>query len=96
MAYHCRFEFPAEKCFDRGCEHFYAQVQARFETISELLLHIPAADSVTHAQLSQELEDCLRLIRDFHVMFPECSASDCLTEAVVEQLASYDPEGVEV
>jgi hypothetical protein len=79
MAHHCRFDFPPEKCFDMGCEHFYTQVQVRFETISELLLHVPVTDPVLHSRLSQELESCLRLLRDFHVMFPECSASDCLT-----------------
>jgi hypothetical protein len=80
MAHHCRFDFPPEKCFDMGCEHFYTQVQTRFETISELLLHIPVTEPGLHSKLSQELESCLRLLRDFHVMFPECSASDCLTD----------------
>ena len=75
MAHHCRFDFPPEKCFDMGCEHFYTQVQTRFEDISGLLLHIPVAEPGLHSRLSQELESCLRLLRDFHVMFPECSAN---------------------
>ncbi|MGQ9898607.1 MAG: hypothetical protein ACUVR8_13785 [Acidobacteriota bacterium] len=79
MTHHCRFDFPAEKCLDMGCEHFYTQVQTRFETISELLLQVPATEFGLHSKLGGELERCLRLLRDFHIMFPECSVSDCLT-----------------
>lgn len=61
-----------------GCEHFYTQVQARFETVTDLLLQLPPAEAELHAQLSQELETCLRMIRDFHIVFPECSVLDCL------------------
>ncbi|OYT72680.1 MAG: hypothetical protein CFK52_04500 [Chloracidobacterium sp. CP2_5A] len=78
MVHHCRYDFPPEKCFDLGCEHFYTQVQARFETISDLLLALPTTEAELQTQLSDELEACLRTLRDFHIVFPECSAADCL------------------
>ncbi len=63
-----------------GCERFYAQVQARFETVSDLLLALPAMEMTLQKQLSQELEGCLQTLRDFHIVFPECSAADCLAD----------------
>ncbi|MCS7079396.1 MAG: hypothetical protein NZ585_05000 [Chloracidobacterium sp.] len=88
MAHHCRYDFPPEKCFDMGCEHFYTQVQARFELISDLLLRLPATEAVLYAELSRELETCLQTLRDFHVVFPNCSASDCLAETAEVQTSN--------
>lgn len=92
MPHHCRYGFPPEKCFDMGCEHFYNQVQARFETASELLLRLPTAETQLHAQLSRELESCLQTLRDFHIAFPDCSASDCLVETAAAQTSTSHPK----
>lgn len=79
MNHECRYEFPLEKCLEMGCECVYSQIQAHFEFVSEQLLDSDQLDEAEKDQLTRELENCLRLLGDFHLMHPESSATDCST-----------------
>lgn len=77
MIHECRYDFPLEKCLEMGCECFYSQVQAHFEFVSEQLLDPEQLDKDERTYLAAELERCLNILNDFHLLFPESGSTDC-------------------
>ncbi len=87
MNHECRYEFPLEKCLEMGCECVYSQIQAHFEFVSEQLIDGDQLDEAEKDHLTHELERCLKLLGDFHLMHPESSATDCsyvTTESILD------------
>lgn len=87
MNHECRYEFPLEKCLEMGCECVYSQIQAHFEFVSEQLIDSDQLDEAEKDHLTHELERCLKLLGDFHLMHPESSATDCsfvTTESILD------------
>jgi hypothetical protein len=77
MEHECRFDFPKEKCLEMGCERFYTRLQAIFEETAERLLDLKNLSELEKTQLTQKMEACVRMLHDFHILFPESSVFDC-------------------
>jgi hypothetical protein len=93
MEHECRFDFPKEKCLEMGCERFYTRLQAIFEETAERLLELKNLSELEKTQLTQKMEACVRLLHDFHILFPESSALDCHDHTSETAVGSHSADG---